>query len=246
MQLTDRVHLVGSGRHGFGLTHPSDCHVYVIDGGSEIALIDAGAGVDIQPLMRRLEATHLDLDRVRTLFITHAHADHAGGSAKLRSALNVAVATSTEVAQILRVGDETAASVDIGRAQGTYEPGYHLEATAVGTELGDGDRIQVGELVVEVVATPGHSVGHLSYLVHDTARTDLFTGDTLLFGGQIILQNTWDCDLRAHIDSLRKLAEHRYEGLFPGHLTFSVTDGERHLRLALDALDRGSIPRLLL
>ena len=95
---------------------------------------------------------------------------------------------------------------------------------------------------MEVVATPGHSTGHLSYLVHDGARTDLFTGDTLLFGGQIILQNTWDCDLRAHSRSLRKLAEYRYDGMFPGHLTFSITDGERHLRTALDALDRGTIP----
>jgi glyoxylase-like metal-dependent hydrolase (beta-lactamase superfamily II) len=96
------------------------------------------------------------------------------------------------------------------------------------------------------VATPGHAAGHLSFLVHAPDRTDLFTGDTLLFGGQIILQNTWDCDLRLHLDSLRRLGEHPFEGLFPGHLTFSVSDGERHLKTALAAIDRGAIPPTLL
>jgi len=45
MKLTERVYLVGSGSAGFSLTHESDCHIYLIDGGSEFALIDAGAGL---------------------------------------------------------------------------------------------------------------------------------------------------------------------------------------------------------
>ena len=45
MQLTERVYLVGSGASGFSLTHHSDCHIYLIDGGSESALIDAGTGL---------------------------------------------------------------------------------------------------------------------------------------------------------------------------------------------------------
>ena len=242
MRLTERIHLVASGRHGFGLTHPSDCHVYVIDGGSEVALIDAGAGVETATLLRRLADVPVKRDRLRRLFVTHAHADHAGGSAALHDMLGVEVMASPEVAAILRVGDEAAASVNVGKAQGTYPPDYRYRATPVDGELRDGDRIEVGDLVVEAVATPGHSAGHLCYLVHDASRTDLFTGDALLFGGQIILQDTWDCDLRAQIQSLRRLADHRHDGLFPGHLMFSVSDGQRHLRAALDAVERGSIP----
>jgi hydroxyacylglutathione hydrolase len=47
MRLTDRVGLVGWGANGFDLTHPLDCHVYLLHGGSELALIDAGAGLDV-------------------------------------------------------------------------------------------------------------------------------------------------------------------------------------------------------
>ena len=246
MQLTERIHLVASGAQGFGLTHPSDCHAYLIDGGSEAALIDAGAGVDIAPLLTRLTGTGVATDRVRQLFVTHAHADHAGGAAAVREAYGAAVASSPEVAEILRVGDEVRASVDVGKAQGTYAPGYVYRPTAVDTELRDGQRIRVGDLEVEVVAAPGHSVGHLVFLVQGAGRTDLFTGDTLLFGGRIILQSTWDCDLTAHLQTLRRLGELQFEGFFPGHRTVSVSDGMRHAQTAIEALERGAIPPTLL
>jgi glyoxylase-like metal-dependent hydrolase (beta-lactamase superfamily II) len=246
MQLTERIHLIASGAQGFGLTHPSDCHAYLIDGGSAAALIDAGAGVDAAPLLERVAASGIEASRVRQLLITHAHADHAGGAAALREALGVTVACSAEVADILRTGDERRASVDVGKAQGSYAPDYVYRASEVETELADGQRLRVGDLEVEVVAAPGHSAGHLVFLVHGKDRTDLFTGDTLLFGGRIILQDTWDCDLLAHLRTVRRLGELDFEGLFPGHRTISVRDGYRHVRAALDALDRGTIPPTLL
>ena len=44
MRLTKDICLVGGGNSGFGLSAPLDCHVYVIDGGSEAAIVDAGMG----------------------------------------------------------------------------------------------------------------------------------------------------------------------------------------------------------
>ncbi|MBX3028867.1 MAG: MBL fold metallo-hydrolase [Chloroflexi bacterium] len=242
MRLTERIHLIGSGRHGFGLTHPSDCHVYLIDGGTEAAIVDAGAGLGEDAILTLLDRTGVPRERVRHLFLTHAHADHAGGAAGLRAALGLTIHASSEVAAILRDGDERAASVDVGKAQGSYAPDYRYAATDVASELTDGQRIGVGDLVVEVVATPGHATGHLAYLVHGDGRSDLFTGDTLLYGGVIILQGTWDCELGAHIASLRRLASHPHDGLFPGHLTLSVTEGDRHAQTAVAALDRGVLP----
>lgn len=242
MQLTDRIHLIGSGRHGFGLTHPSDCHVYLVDGGTEAAIIDAGAGLGRDAVLARLDGSGISRERVRHLFLTHAHADHAGGAAGLRAALRLTVHASPEVATIVRAGDEAAASVSVGKAQGSYAPDYVYEATAVESELRDSQRVTVGDLEVEVVATPGHATGHTAYLVHGNGRTDLFTGDTLLFGGVIVLQDTWDCDVRTHVASLRRLATHPHDGFFPGHLTFSVTEGDRHARAAVAALDRGALP----
>lgn len=45
MKLTD-IYAVGGGRMGFGISGPLDCHVYLLDGGSELALVDPGLGID--------------------------------------------------------------------------------------------------------------------------------------------------------------------------------------------------------
>lgn len=242
MQIDERIHIVASGGYGFDLSHPSDCHVYLIDGGSEWALIDTGAGVDPGGLPASLRARGYPVDRIRYAFVTHAHADHAGGAADLHEALGLDVCASPEVADILRRGDEVAAGVDIGKAQGSYSPEYVYRAIDMPQELSDGDEVRVGDVTVESIATPGHSVGHRAFLVRSPGRRDLFTGDTLFFGGEIILQNTWDCDLRSHLDSLRHLSEYDFDGLFPGHLAFSLRRGRRHLDAALQAMDRGAVP----
>jgi hydroxyacylglutathione hydrolase len=48
----------------------------------------------------------------------------------------------------------------------------------------DGDKVQVGDLQVEVIATPGHTAEHLAFLVTTDAgeAPALFTGGSLLFG----------------------------------------------------------------
>ena len=51
MQLTTRVHVVGSGWLGFGLSHDLDCHVYLVNGLTEMALIDAGVGLEVERIV---------------------------------------------------------------------------------------------------------------------------------------------------------------------------------------------------
>ncbi|GAA4769566.1 MBL fold metallo-hydrolase [Actinomycetospora chibensis] len=51
------------------------------------------------------------------------------------------------------------------------------------TPVVDGDRREIGAMTVEVVATPGHTVTHLSYVVSDgDGPPAVFTGGSLLFG----------------------------------------------------------------
>ena len=81
MQLTEHVHLVGSGQNGFSLTHPLDCHVYLLDGGAELALIDTGVGRDVPAILAQIRAAGFAPGDIGTIFITHLHLDHAGGAA---------------------------------------------------------------------------------------------------------------------------------------------------------------------
>ena len=57
MRLSSRVHLVGPGAMGFELTDPFDCHVYLIDGGDELALVDAGAGMGAEAILANVQGS---------------------------------------------------------------------------------------------------------------------------------------------------------------------------------------------
>lgn len=195
--------------------------------------------------MALIDDTGVDRDSIDTVAVTHAHADHAGGAVGLKEGLGASIMASTEVARILTVGDAEAASVPVGQSSGAYPPDYEYRACPVDRELHDGDRFQVGDVEIEVIATPGHATGHLCYLVHAGDRKDLFSGDMLLFGGRLIIQNTWDCESVAYLESVRRLRDLSIDGFFPGHFSFSVERGQRHIDIANAALDNGRFPPVL-
>jgi hydroxyacylglutathione hydrolase len=243
VKLADRIYLVGSGSYGFDLTDPFDCHVYLLDGGSELALVDVGAGMGAEAILENVRREGLDPARIRHLILTHAHGDHAGGAARMRRLLEgPAVYLSRDRAEALRAGDEQAVSLDVAKKVGIYPPDYALEPCEVDVELADGDTIGVGDLTLRVLDTPGHADGHVSLLLEHGGRRSLFAGDAVFFGGKILLQNIHDCRLDAEIRSLRKLRELRIDALLPGHLTQSLHDGQRHIERANEVLDRLLIP----
>ena len=84
-------------------------------------------------------------------------------------------------------------------------PGPGFEPDLV---LGDEDEVAVGEAAVVAVATPGHTADHLCFRMGD----DLFTGDHLMGGSTVIIE-----DLAAYLGSLRKLLPMGLRRLYPGH-----------------------------
>jgi len=243
MRLSERVYLVGSGSNGFDLTDPFDCHVYLIDGGSELALIDVGAGMGAPAIIENVKRDGLDPARIRHLIFTHAHGDHAGGGARMRKLLGEpATYLSGVVADSLRRGDEKAISLDVAKLAGIYPDDYHLEPCPIDHELEEGATVQVGNLRLAVLDTPGHSDGHVSLLLEDGGQRMLFAGDVIFHGGKVLLQNIHDCRLDALISSLRKLRQLEITALLPGHLTLSLKDGQRHIERANQVLDRLLVP----
>jgi len=88
--------------------------------------------------------------RLDLALITHHHGDHVGGLAELKAATGCRA-----------VGPR----VDARRI-----PGLDLL-------VGEGDRVPVGALTAEVLETPGHTTGHVSYWLPEADA--LFCGDTL-------------------------------------------------------------------
>ena len=70
----------------------------------------------------------------------------------------------------------------------------------------------------------------------------LLSGDAIFFGGKIVLQNTYDCDVPQSIASIKKLAGYEFDALLGGHFNFSLARGKRHLDLACAIIDKLGCP----
>lgn len=242
MKLTDRLYLVGSGSLGFDLTDECDCNIYLLDGGSEAALIDAGGGRAVPSITKIMEDDGVALDRVRYLLLTHAHPDHAGGAAGLREELGLQVLIARDVAEFLRQGDEKGIGLDAAREAGIYPQDFRFQACPVDGELGEGQKVMVGDCELLVMETPGHAAGCLSFLTEREGKQYLFGGDTIFFGGHIVLLNAPDCDLQAYIRTIERLSRLSVDVLLPGHWSFSLRNGQRHIDAAMEVLKTLGVP----
>jgi hydroxyacylglutathione hydrolase len=89
--------------------------------------------------------------------------------------------------------------------------------------ISDGETVQVGRMVLKAVATPGHTHHHLSYIVTDGDRQEVFSGGSLLYGsvGRTDLVSPEDTVPLTHHQyrSVRRLVDEAGEdaGLYPTH-----------------------------
>lgn len=244
MKLTDHVHVVGGGRSGFGLSGELDCHVYVINGGSELAIVDPGLGMpgDLDKVLANMADDGLDPKRVRKLILTHYHADHIGAAKEFHDRFDVEVIAAKEGADAIREGDETAVSLDVAKAAGFYPRDYRLPPCPVHTELVEGDAVTVGDLALQTWETSGHSAAHLSFWFEGSDRTYLLGADLVFWGGRILLQNIHDCSIKAYANSVNKIAKLDFDALLPGHLQISLGGGKEHVDKAYAAFQQLGVP----
>ena len=238
MKLTERVFLVGSGRFGFSISSEFDCHVYLIDGGSELALIDAGVGLEVERILANVSAEGFDPLDIGKVLLTHVHSDHAGGAAALKERTNAAVAIHEAEAQLLESGDEDAIGLPIAREDGYYPDDYHMAPCRPDTVLSDGQEVSVGDLSISVVHFPGHSKGAVCYGVSVGGTKHLFSGDTVFLNGEIGLLNCVGSSLEDYRANVGKLTGLGIDVLLPGHLSVVLSRGQRHLDMAVENLRR--------
>jgi len=242
VRLTSQVHLVGGGRNGLGLTDVNDCNVYLIDGGSEYALVDAGAGYDLDRLLAEIAQSSADLDRIGYILLTHKHADHSGGTAELQRLTGARVYGTSATAAA--VGDADGFNTGLARARnaGTYPLDYVFQAVTVDDVVSGGDGIRVGSLDVRVIDTPGHCAGHCSFVMPSEHGTCLFSGDALFPQGEIMLLPIADSSIQESLASVESLASLDIDALFAGHGAPILSGGDRHVQLALDRIREGKLP----
>lgn len=236
MRITRDVYLVGGGPSlGFGLSPGQDCHVYLVESAGEAALIDCGLGTEDsrRAILANIRGHGINPETIKRLFLTHYHPDHAGGTGRWQAELNLEVSCSSDSAYAVERADPDITGLRRAQCSGLYDQGYELLPARVDHPLNDGDLTLVGDLRVTHLATPGHCLGHGAYYVTGGERTYLFTGDCVLHGGRILLQNIPDCDISAYSRSVARLNELTFDSLLPGHGSIAVTGGESHVAKAV-------------
>lgn len=130
------------------------------------AVIDPGGDLDL--IRSALAETGITVDKV---LLTHGHADHAAGAAELAQSLSVPVVGPNAADQFLldRLPEQAARFGMDGARAVTPE-----------TYLNEGDRVQLGEIELEVLQVPGHTPGHVVFVHRPSALA--IVGDTLFRG----------------------------------------------------------------
>lgn len=160
------------------LGYPLAIAAYLLDDGTDAALVEVGPTSTAQTLLREVQARGVPLERVRHLIVTHIHLDHAGALGWLLRQLPHAVAYVHPVGAPHLV-DPSRLLASASRLYGEMMERLWGEVMPVPEArvriVRDGDRIEAAGRTLLVVDTPGHARHHHAYL--DEATGVLFAGD---------------------------------------------------------------------
>ena len=239
MQIAKGVYLVGSSDIGLS---QGDCHVYLLDGGGELALIDAGVGTQPELILENIRADGFDSGRIAWILLTHAHADHAGGCLAMQEATSAHVVTTAEEGRLLAEGTDEELGLDAARRSGIYPDDYVYAHVRPDQTVSHGDALYVGESTVRVIVVGGHSVACACYLVEVGGIKALFSSDVVFHGGTIGLGNWAGSSLEAYRRDIDRLTGLGVDALFPGHYLWTVRGGQAHLDKAVSNLREAWVP----
>jgi glyoxylase-like metal-dependent hydrolase (beta-lactamase superfamily II) len=145
-----------------------------VDDDGAVTLVDCGVERAPARIVAGLRAIGRHPGDVTRILLTHAHSDHAGGAAEMAQRTGAPVAVHETDAPYTVVGRHPPMDRSILAGRLMTRMGGRFPPVAVGERLADGQVLDGG---LRIVATPGHTPGHVS-LLHEPTGT-LITGDAL-------------------------------------------------------------------
>jgi len=188
-----------------------NCYLVRAEGSSEAIMVDPG---DEAP--RLLAAIDEWGVRLSAILLTHTHFDHLGAVAPVARASGAEVWVPTLERQVLADVSSYVPFPDFGP----------FESYKAEHDLSGGETLALAGLDIEVLFTPGHSPGHLSFSV--PAEAALFSGDVLFQGsvGRTDLPGGNWPTLRASIQELIDRLPPE-TAVYPGHMGETTLGAER-------------------
>jgi metallo-beta-lactamase class B len=144
IKLFDNLYFVGTYTVG----------AFIVDTGDGLVMLDTGIGdTDVAMMVEDMKKLGLDPSAIKVIFISHEHFDHYGGVQYLKKNVcpDARVAMSLTGWNLLQTVNSEWAYIG-SRPQ------------SVDIYLNDGMKIKIGNEIFQIVATPGHSPGCLSFI----------------------------------------------------------------------------------
>ena len=197
---------------------PVSTNTYIVadDNGNTAVIDPADRPNDIIAQLRAKNLTP------RAILLTHGHFDHIGAIKGLKAAY-------PDLPVMIGKDDEYRLKESELKKEGWLTPAMMEQYTGLSATrtLSDGDTVDVGALHFDVITTPGHTEGGVTYRCGDY----LFTGDTL-FCNSIGRTDFAGGNYTALLASLRKLAQLPGDyTVLPGHDEETTLDTERRVNM---------------
>ena len=158
---------------------PFDANCYIV-GDEETKkgfIIDPSGNPDL--ILKTIRNLNLEIEFI---ILTHGHGDHFTGAYKVKEELNVPVYAHSEDVSLIE--GETKELIPILK---------NMTVVNVDKTISENDKLKVGNIDIEIIETPGHTMGGICIKIGNV----VFTGDSLF------LKNIGRCDLgRASRESL--------------------------------------------
>jgi glyoxylase-like metal-dependent hydrolase (beta-lactamase superfamily II) len=188
-----------------------NCYLFRRDGSDRALIVDPGDEAD--RLLAAVDELGVTLDGI---LLTHTHFDHVGAVAP------VARATGAEVwvPQIEKPVLADIMSFVPWPGFGPYES-WDAEHT-----LSGGEKLELADFEIDVIFTPGHSPGHVTFSIPDEQA--VFSGD-VLFQGSVGRTDLPGGDWPTLLESIRSLVDALPEDttVHPGHMGLTTLGAER-------------------
>jgi glyoxylase-like metal-dependent hydrolase (beta-lactamase superfamily II)/8-oxo-dGTP pyrophosphatase MutT (NUDIX family) len=198
--------------------------------GTNTYIVGGVAVVDPGPAIDSHIERILEHKNLKWILCTHTHLDHSPAAAAIKAATGAHL-----------LGRPAPAGQDA-----SFKPDVVLD---------NGQRIDLGEISLRAIHTPGHASNHLCYLLEQTKM--LFTGDHVMQGSTVVI-NPPDGDMRMYLQSLERLLGEDIAIIAPGHgyligaphrevkrLIAHRLNRERKVLAALERLEHPSLEEML-
>jgi hydroxyacylglutathione hydrolase len=188
-----------------------NCFLIRRDGSDHALIVDPGE--EAEKLLGAIESLGVTLDGI---LVTHTHFDHVGAVAP------VAKATGAEV-WVPEIEKPVLADIMTFVPWPGFGP---FESWDAEHTLRGGERLELAGFEIDVIFTPGHSPGHVTFSIPDEEA--VFSGD-VLFQGSVGRTDLPGGDWPTLLESIRSLADSLPADttVYPGHMGITTLGAER-------------------